>query len=67
MGTLHLIAQGLLGILEPHTILVLLIGLVIGMAVSIMPGLGLVMGVVLARPFTYSMALKESILLLTAI
>ena len=33
----------------------LFVGLVVGMAVSIMPGLGLVMGVVLALPFTYQM------------
>ncbi len=45
----------------------LTIGLLIGMAVSITPGLGLVMGVVLALPFTYQMGIEPSIILLTAI
>ena len=67
MDTLHLLAQGFAAILKWNDLLALFVGLVIGMAVSIMPGLGLVMGVVLALPFTYSMGLEESIILLTAI
>lgn len=67
MESLTLLFQGLLDIFQPMIFLCLVIGLVIGMAVSIMPGLGLVMGVVLALPFTYTMGLKESIILLTAI
>ena len=62
----HLIA-GLAEVFKWHDLLALFVGLIIGMAVSIMPGLGLVMGVVLALPFTYSMGLEESIILLTAI
>jgi putative tricarboxylic transport membrane protein len=45
----------------------LTIGLLIGMAVSIMPGLGLVMGIVLTLPFTYSMDIESAIILLSAI
>src|SRR5689334_1893076 len=41
----------------------LTIGLLIGMAVSIMPGLGLVMGIVLTLPFTYTMEIEPSIIL----
>lgn len=67
MNTLQLLAYGFAEILKWQDLLALVIGLVIGMAVSIMPGLGLVMGVVLALPFTYSMGLEESIILLTAI
>ena len=37
-----------------------------GMLVAVLPGLTLVMGVVLALPFTYGMAITPSIILLTA-
>ena len=45
---------------------VLLIGLVLGMLVAVLPGLTLVMGVVLALPFTYKMGVGPAIILLTA-
>ena len=61
------LALGFSHIFQPFNLLVLFIGLVIGMAVSIMPGLGLVMGVVLALPFTYKMSIEPAIILLTAI
>jgi putative tricarboxylic transport membrane protein len=67
MDTLGLIATGLLNVFTPANALVMLIGLLVGTAVSILPGLGLVMGVVLALPFTYSMRLEPAIILLTAI
>jgi len=44
----------------------LVVGLVVGMLVAVLPGLTLVMGVVLALPFTYGMAVTPSIVLLTA-
>lgn len=44
----------------------LVIGLIAGMLVAVLPGLTLVMGVVLALPFTYGMAVTPSIILLTA-
>ena len=61
------LAHGFLEIFQPFNLLMLLVGLLVGMAVSIMPGLGLVMGVVLALPFTYQMAIEPSVILLTAI
>ena len=67
METLHYLGAGLLHIFGPEDFAMLLLGLLIGMAVSIMPGLGLIMGVVLALPFTYRMSLEPSIILLTAI
>ena len=67
MGILHSLMIGFSHVFMPFDLFVLLIGLTIGMAVSIMPGLGLVMGVVLALPFTYKMAIEPSIILLTAI
>ena len=39
-------------------LLVLAIGLVLGMLVAVLPGLTLVMGVVLALPFTYKMGVR---------
>jgi putative tricarboxylic transport membrane protein len=61
------LVHGFVEVFQPFNMLMLLIGLVVGMAVSIMPGLGLVMGVVLALPFTYRMAIEPSVILLTAI
>ncbi len=59
--------HGFLQVFQPFELLMLFIGLLVGMAVSIMPGLGLVMGVVLALPFTYQMSIQPSVILLTAI
>ncbi|MDQ2916118.1 MAG: tripartite tricarboxylate transporter permease [Pseudomonadota bacterium] len=67
MDTLHFLSIGLVHIFIAQNFMVLVIGLLVGMAVSIMPGLGLVMGVVLALPFTYRMSIEPSIILLTAI
>lgn len=62
-----LLLQGIVHVFQPYNLLMLVVGLLIGMAVSIMPGLGLVMGVVLALPFTYKMGIEPSVILLTAI
>ncbi|MDE2360555.1 MAG: tripartite tricarboxylate transporter permease, partial [Betaproteobacteria bacterium] len=67
MDTLHYLGIGLAHIFTLQDIVVLVAGILVGMAVSIMPGLGLVMGVVLALPFTYRMSIEPSIILLTAI
>jgi putative tricarboxylic transport membrane protein len=67
METLHLLTQGLVHIIADGYLTMLVIGLIVGMAVSVMPGLGIVMGIVLALPFTYSMAVEPSIIMLTAI
>ena len=44
----------------------MVIGLVLGMLVAVLPGLTLVMGVVLALPFTYKMGVEPALILLTA-
>src|SRR5487761_2450779 len=67
MDTLHYLGIGLSHIFTIENFAMLVTGLLVGMAVSIMPGLGLVMGVVLALPFTYRMSIEPSIILLTAI
>src|ERR1700729_3795098 len=67
MHTFQLLLAGFAEVFKPLDVLMMFIGLLIGMAVSIMPGLGLVMGVVLALPFTYQMAIEPSVILLTAI
>jgi putative tricarboxylic transport membrane protein len=67
MDTLHFLAIGLQHIFTVQDFSMLVVGILVGMAVSIMPGLGLVMGVVLALPFTYRMPIEPSIILLTAI
>lgn len=58
---------GFAHVFVPYNLVMLTIGLLVGMAVSIMPGLGLVMGIVLTLPFTYSMDIESSIILLSAI
>ena len=53
-------------VFQPVNLIALVVGLVVGMMVAVLPGLTLVMGVVLALPFTYGMAITPSIILLTA-
>jgi len=67
MDILQFLAVGFSHIFILQNFEMLIVGLLVGMAVSIMPGLGLVMGVVLALPFTYHMPIEPSIILLTAI
>ncbi|MCK9381831.1 MAG: tripartite tricarboxylate transporter permease [Sulfuritalea sp.] len=66
MDVLINLGHGFLQVLQPGNLVVLFIGLVLGMLVAVLPGLTLVMGVVLALPFTYSMGLLPAIILLTA-
>lgn len=61
----HLLV-GLGAILLPANMLAMVIGLVLGMLVAVLPGLTLVMGVVLALPFTYKMGVEPALILLTA-
>ena len=62
---LHL-GNGLLTVCQPVNFMVLLVGLVLGLLVAVLPGLTLVMGVVLALPFTYKMGITPAVILLTA-
>src|SRR5512134_4114552 len=66
METLSQLAVGFGHVVQPINALALIIGLVAGMIVAVLPGLTLVMGIVLALPFTYGMPLTPSIILLTA-
>ncbi|HEX6004236.1 MAG TPA: tripartite tricarboxylate transporter permease, partial [Burkholderiales bacterium] len=63
---LHNLGVGFLHVLQPLNLLVLVIGIILGLLVAVLPGLTLVMGVVLALPFTYSMDVIPAIVLLTA-
>jgi len=62
---IHL-GHGFLTVFQPINIFVLMIGLVLGLLVAVLPGLTLVMGVVLALPFTYKMGITPAVILLTA-
>jgi putative tricarboxylic transport membrane protein len=57
---------GLASVFSPVNFAVLVLGLVLGMLVAVLPGLTLVMGVVLALPFTYKMGVVPALILLTA-
>jgi putative tricarboxylic transport membrane protein len=63
---LHQLALGFLHLGSLANITALVVGLIVGMLVAVLPGLTLVMGVVLALPFTYGMGVTPSIVLLTA-
>ena len=65
-NALTLLAHGFAQVMEPVNLLFLTVGIVLGLLVAVLPGLTLVMGVVLALPFTYSMAVTPAIILLTA-
>jgi len=66
MDVLINLLHGLVNIFTPLNFAVMVIGLVIGMLVAVLPGLTLVMGVVLALPFTYKMGVEPALVLLTA-
>ena len=65
-GILTNLALGFAQVFQPVNFLTLVIGVVLGLLVAVLPGLTLVMGVVLALPFTYSMSVIPAIILLTA-
>ena len=66
MEVLSNLAAGFTQVLTPMNLTVLAIGLVLGLLVAVLPGLTLVMGVVLALPFTYAMDITPALILLTA-
>ncbi len=47
--------QALTGLLEPHRLMVLCIGVVIGLAIGVLPGLNGIVGLAMLIPFTYNM------------
>ncbi|WP_333840483.1 tripartite tricarboxylate transporter permease [Pelomicrobium sp.] len=65
-NVLQHLAVGFVHVFEPWNLVALFVGLVMGLLVAVLPGLTLVMGVVLALPFTYSMDVIPAIILLTA-
>jgi len=60
------LANGFVAVFAPANLIVLVIGVLLGLVVAVLPGLTLVMGVVLALPFTYNMDVTAAIILLTA-
>jgi putative tricarboxylic transport membrane protein len=66
MELLANLAGGFASVFTQVNFTVLAIGLVLGMLVAVLPGLTLVMGVVLALPFTYKMGVAPALILLTA-
>jgi putative tricarboxylic transport membrane protein len=60
------LGMGFLNCLQPGNLIFLVVGIVVGLLVGVLPGLTLVMGVVLALPFTYGMDVTPAIVLLTA-
>lgn len=65
-GVLGQLIVGFGYVLQPLNFLVLVVGITLGLLVAVLPGLTLVMGVLLALPFTYSMDVIPAIILLTA-
>lgn len=63
---LHNLAVGFSHVFQPVNMMFLVVGTVLGLLVAVLPGLTLVMGVVLALPFTYSMSVIPAIILLTS-
>jgi len=60
------LAAGFVGVFSPANFAALAVGLVVGLLIALLPGLTLVMGVVLALPFTYRMDVTSAVILLTA-
>ncbi|MBN1570826.1 MAG: tripartite tricarboxylate transporter permease [Acidobacteria bacterium] len=62
----HNLFIGFAGCLQPANLILLVAGTFTGLLVGVLPGLTLVMGVLLALPFTYSMDVTPAIILLTS-
>jgi putative tricarboxylic transport membrane protein len=60
------LGMGFLNCFQPVNLIFLVVGIIVGLLVGVLPGLTLVMGVVLALPFTYAMDVTPAIVLLTA-
>jgi putative tricarboxylic transport membrane protein len=58
--------DGLAASVTPFSLLVIIIGVLWGMVIGALPGLGLVIAITLALPFTYSMNVSDALLLLVA-
>jgi putative tricarboxylic transport membrane protein len=63
---LYNLMLGFVGCFQPVNLILLVAGTILGLLVGVLPGLTLVMGVVLALPFTYPMEVTPAIVLLTA-
>ncbi|MEW6665292.1 MAG: tripartite tricarboxylate transporter permease [Thermodesulfobacteriota bacterium] len=63
---LYDLAVGFFCCFQPVNLVLLFVGNILGLLVGVLPGLTLVMGVVLALPFTYPMDVTPAIVLLTA-
>ncbi|WP_243454354.1 tripartite tricarboxylate transporter permease [Desulfosporosinus fructosivorans] len=59
--------QGIIADLNLFTLLMILVGSIVGMVCAAVPGLTLITGVILALPFTYAMDSTNAIILLTSI
>lgn len=63
---LYNLMLGFVGCFQPLNLILLVAGTILGLLVGVLPGLTLVMGVVLALPFTYPMEVTPAVVLLTA-
>lgn len=61
------LGQGIISDLNLYTLLMIVVGSIIGMVCAALPGLTLITGVILALPFTYAMDNTNAIILLTSI
>ena len=66
MDVITQLGAGFANVFLPANLLALAIGTMVGMLVAVLPGLTLVMGVVLALPFTYKLGVTPAVILLTA-
>ena len=57
---------GFVACFTPLNLAMLAVGIIVGLLIGVLPGLTLVMGVILALPFTYKMDITPAIVLLTA-
>jgi len=67
MDTFGLLAQGLLGALEPANLLYALIGVTLGTAVGVLPGIGPALTVALLLPVTYKLDPAGSLIMFAGI
>lgn len=67
MDVLQNLAGGFATVLQPFNLLLAVIGVMLGMIAGVLPGITMVMMVILLLPFTYSMDIVSSLVLLMSV
>ena len=67
MDEINSLFHGFAVVLEPHNILLMVIGILLGVIIGVLPGLGGANGIAILLPLTFSMSPTSAIIMLSCI